>query len=269
MEIIAHRLANANFITQLNTPNQGAFIDPKYLVMHYTAGRSGPSSVEHFLKPAAKASAHLVIDRDGSIYQLVPFNRAAWHAGDSNWAGISGLNNHSIGIELDNAGRLQKVGDRFQAWFGAFYEHSEVIQAQHKFAKTAEYWHAYTPAQMDALLEVTEVIFANYELRDIVGHDDIAPARKVDPGPAFPMASFRARFAGRAVSTGDRYRVVADALNVRTGPGTEYPKVTQPLALGTILKVLEMRAYWANVLLIDGTQRLGWVRNTFIAPAGI
>ena len=95
-----------------DSPNQGGPIVPEYLVIHYTAGRSGASSARHFLDPEAKASAHIVLDRSGKIWQLVPFRRKAWHAGISAWAGRHGLNGFSIGIEIDNAGKLTKVGSQ-------------------------------------------------------------------------------------------------------------------------------------------------------------
>lgn len=265
MRVVDHRLDGAA-IQHLDTPNRGANLVPSYLVIHYTAGRSGQSSVNHFMSSSAKASAHLVIDRDGTVWQLVPFNRVAWHAGESNWNGLSGLNRYSIGIELDNAGRLQKVGDRYQAWFGAFYDESEVLQARHKFSSELGYWHAYTETQLDSLMTVLEALFGFYTFQDILGHDDIAPQRKVDPGPAFPMQSLRSRFFGRQEDFGMRYRVTAPLLNIRAGPGAEHPTVAPPLVAGTLLRILEMGAFWSNVLLLDNTQRLGWVRNTFIAP---
>lgn len=267
MKISAHLLSKENEQEQLmleDTPNRGGVIQPEYLVIHYTAGSSGESSVKHFQSPSAQASAHLVIGRDGKIWQLVPFNLKAWHAGVSTWAGRAALNGFSIGVELDNAGRLQKIGSQYQAWFGRFYPESEVIEARHKNESETAFWHAYTEKQIGATRDVARLLVDAYGLRDVLGHEDIAPERKQDPGPAFPMASFRAFLFGRAEDQAARYVVTAALLNVRAGPGTEHPTVRPPIQRDTVLTLVEMRAEWAKVLMEDGSGQEGWVRNAFI-----
>jgi len=190
--------------------------------MHFTAGRSAIESVEWLANRKAKASAHVVIGRDGSITQLVPFDRVAWHAGASSWEGLEGLNNYSLGIELDNAGRLTRQGEHWRAWFGGTYDDSEVIQAVHKHETSLCGWHDYSPAQIDAALQVAGLLVDKYALRDVVGHEDIAPLRKCDPGPAFPMASFRSRLMGRLEDSLPQYLTTTE-LNIRTRPGSTVP----------------------------------------------
>ena len=103
MEIKQHRLKGSG-ITYQNTPYKGGGdLEHRYLVFHYTAGRSAQSSIDFLCTPEAKASAHVVIARDGAITQLAPFNIKTWHAGISQWNGLNGLNSYSIGIEMDNA----------------------------------------------------------------------------------------------------------------------------------------------------------------------
>ena len=109
MKVRNHRLFDDNNeqLPYVASPNRSTgTIVPRFLVMHFTAGASASSSISWLTNPAARASAHLVIARDGTVTQLVPFNRKAWHAGRSRWAGLTGLNAHSIGIELDNHGEL-------------------------------------------------------------------------------------------------------------------------------------------------------------------
>jgi N-acetylmuramoyl-L-alanine amidase len=148
--------------------------------------------------PAAKASAHLVIGRDGRIVQMVAFNRRAWHAGISRWGAIENLNAYAIGIELDNAGRLQRRGDG--AWVhpvsGRVVPVREVIEAQHKAEARPTGWHAFPEAQLNATA-AARVLHDRYGFIDILDHDDIASGRKVDPAPAFPMASFTTQVMGR------------------------------------------------------------------------
>src|SRR6187402_1489676 len=108
----------------------GAAYEPRYLVMHYTAGRSADSAASWLCNVKARASAHLVIGRDGSIIQLVPFNVLAWHAGTSAWQDgetrVTGLNRYSIGIELDNPGRVVRKGNQWRSLaLGTEYEDSE------------------------------------------------------------------------------------------------------------------------------------------------
>ena len=251
-------------VTRFETANMGGAMTPEYLIIHYTAGRDGLSSAKHFQDPAAKASAHLVIGRDAAAWQVVPFNRQAWHAGVSNWAGRAGLNGFSIGIELDNAGRLTKAGDRYQAWFGASYPANDVIQARHKNEDQDAYWEIYTEPQMTKLIEISRLLVSNYGLKDILGHEDIAPGRKSDPGPAFSMQSFKASIIGRADDSHEQYSVAVDALNIRGGPGASYPTVGSPLTRGARVALLEMQSMWANVRLLDESLVEGWVRNSFI-----
>ncbi len=250
-----------------DSPNQSGPIVPRYLVMHYTAGRDAESSVRHFLDPAAKASAHLVIGRDGRVWQLVAFNRKAWHAGESAWLGLRGLNSHSIGIELDNAGRLTRVGARYQAWFGGYYPESEVVHARHRNESTDACWHAYTEAQLAVALEVSRLLVRHYGLKDVLGHDEIAPGRKSDPGPAFRMASFRSSLFGRGDGIRDRLVVNAPLLNIRSGPGAEHPLAAPPLKAGTALELLETGPSWVRVALADGSGVEGWVRTSYVVPS--
>lgn len=195
MKIKNHKLVGIDY---KRSPNQSGVITPTYLVLHYTAGRSAESAVNTLLNPKRKASAHLVIGRDGSITQLVPFNRKAWHAGKSTWKDLVGMNAYSLGIELDNCGKLeQDAAGGWKSWFGRSVPTNEVIVAKHKNGGKMTGWHTYSEEQMDSLEEVATALFDAYNLVDVIGHDDIAPGRKQDPGPAFNMTVFRAMLVGR------------------------------------------------------------------------
>ncbi len=130
------RLANhwleGKEVNYLETSNKGGIIQPSYLVFHYTAGRSAQSSIACLTNPLAKASAYLGVGRDGPITQLAPFTTKTWHAGVSHWDDLTGLNQHSIGIEMDNAGTLIAVVTKLTAWFGKSYPKSQAIFATHK-----------------------------------------------------------------------------------------------------------------------------------------
>lgn len=202
MKISHHRLIadRGESLCHVETPNLGEAMTPEYLVIHYTAGCSAEGAVAWLCDPAARASAHLVIGRDGSLTQLAPFNRIAWHAGRSLWAGRSNVNSCSIGIELDNAGRLERVGECWRSSIGQReYPDNQVLIANHQHDRPGTPpcgWHRYSQAQLAAAGEVGMLLVREYALKDVVGHDDIAPGRKSDPGPAFPLASFRALLLG-------------------------------------------------------------------------
>ena len=256
----------------VETPNKGGVIEPKFLVFHYTAGRSAQASIDWMTNPEAGVSAHIVIARNGSITQLAPFNIKTWHAGQSFWDGFTGLNRYSIGIEMDNAGPLTMVGDKLQAWFGKVYPKNQAIHAPHKFKQEPQWWHAYTEIQITRAIELAKLLMKSYNLREVVGHEDIAPERKQDPGPAFPLSHIQALVRGRSEEEFDSYRVTASQLNIRTGPGTEFSHVTTPLPQRTLVRILERRDRWSKVAVQDeeaqqGRDIEGWVYNTYIQRA--
>lgn len=137
----------------------------QYIVLHYTAAGSQQSLK---LLTQAGVSAHYLIDTDGTVYRLVDENRRAWHAGVSEWEGRTWLNSTSIGIEMVNLG---------------FRE-----------TPTGRQWYPFSEAQIQALIPLLKDIEQRHGLdrRAIVGHSDIAPGRKQDPGPLFPWARLAA-----------------------------------------------------------------------------
>ncbi len=263
-----HRLRGKG-VLYTETPNKGGRIEPKYLVFHYTAGRSAQSSVNWLTNPDSNASAHLIVARDGQVTQLAPFTIKTWHAGRSHWDGLVGLNQHSIGIEMDNAGPLKLVGSKLQAWFGKTYPKSQAFHGKHKLEDEFRWWHAYTETQIIAAVELAKLLVKTYNLKEIVGHDDIAPDRKRDPGPAFPLLHIQAMVMGRPEEQSERYRVTATRLNIRKGPGAEFDPVFESLKKGTEVSLLEKRDRWSKVEVIDektGKEKdiEGWVYNRYI-----
>ncbi|MCI4188196.1 N-acetylmuramoyl-L-alanine amidase [Dickeya dianthicola] len=139
----------------------------RFLVLHYTA-EDLRSSLEKLT--AERVSAHYLVPAyppqvNGKpvAWRLVPESQAAWHAGASYWRGYSQLNSTSIGIEQENPGWRQT-------------------------ASGTRWWQPYTPQQITLVTHLARDIIARYHIapQDVVGHSDIAPQRKVDPGPLFP-----------------------------------------------------------------------------------
>jgi len=129
----------------------------KIIVIHYTGMQSERESLIRLCDPKFSVSCHYLISRNGTIYRLVKENKIAWHAGKSSWGNFKNLNKNSIGIELVNKG--------------------------HDFGYTN-----FTKKQLASLIKITKKIIRKYKIknRNIVGHSDIAPLRKIDPGEKFP-----------------------------------------------------------------------------------
>lgn len=133
---------------------EGAPID--HLVLHYTGMLSAKAAIDRLRDPAAKVSAHYVVDEDGTVYALVEEDKRAWHAGVSYWRGVKQLNDRSIGIEIVNPG--------------------------HEWG-----YRAFPEVQMLAVRDLCLGILSRHPIpaRNVVGHSDIAPNRKQDPGELF------------------------------------------------------------------------------------
>lgn len=192
-------------VPQRSSPNRGGVMKSvNFLIMHYTGAVSAAGAINTLTSPAAKVSAHFVLAQDGTVTQLLPCNIVGWHAGVSSWGKVVGLNSCSIGIEMANPGLLARTG---AGGFASRLEHKaiaakDVILAAHKNGGGVEPWAIYPAAQIETAIEIAQALNAAYAFKNILGHDDIAPGRKTDPGPAWPMGSFKARVLGRTGAAG-------------------------------------------------------------------
>jgi len=189
-----HKLAGIPF---KQTPNVWALplIAPENIIIHYSMSGTVAGTVAHLTNPKSQVSAHIVIGRDGEeVWQLARFNQRAWHCGASEWKGKKSRNYYDIGIEFVNWGpiELDKDGKTFHSKWGQVVPAEEVEEATHKNETAPRYWHKFTPEQLAKGAEIAREILTTYPtIEDVIGHDDIAPGRKSDPGPLFPMEDFR------------------------------------------------------------------------------
>jgi N-acetylmuramoyl-L-alanine amidase len=145
----------------INTPNYSKKSrnnkDIQLIVIHYTGMQSRIESIKKLSSLKHKVSCHYLIDRNGKIFKMVEENKVAWHAGKSKWKNFIDLNKNSIGIELVNKG--------------------------HEFG-----YEKFTNLQIKKLIKLCLVLKKKYKIKNsnIVGHSDIAPFRKKDPGEKFP-----------------------------------------------------------------------------------
>ncbi len=198
LKIVDHFLVGQN-TSYIPSPNHGGTFaegDLDAIVMNATSSDALDATVKTLSNPQIRASAHIVIGRDGTIVQMVPFNTIAWHTGMSQYNGRTGWNKYSIAIELVNALKLTKSGNEFRAWWGNTYPDNEVTFRTHKNESSPAYWHTYTDKQIAVAEEICKLLIKTYNIKMILGHDDISAGRKIDPGPAFPMADFREKILG-------------------------------------------------------------------------
>ncbi len=140
------------------SPNFDARLLPvSMIVLHYTGMESAEAAIARLRDPAAKVSAHYVVDEDGRVLRLVDEDQRAWHAGKSHWRDIDDVNSASIGIEIVNPG--------------------------HEFG-----YRAFPDAQIDAVIRLVAEVKDRHQITrgNVVGHSDVAPTRKRDPGELFP-----------------------------------------------------------------------------------
>ena len=133
---------------------------PQYVILHHTSDDTAQQALATLTDPARRVSAHYLVGRHGTVYQLVDERDRAWHAGASRWGADTDINSASIGIELDNNGD-----------------------------------EPYPEAQVAALLALLADLEARYDIprENFLGHGDVAPGRKVDPGALFPWRALAER----------------------------------------------------------------------------
>ena len=137
--------------------NPRSLRDIRFLIIHYTGMQSARVSMNRLKNPKFKVSCHYFIERNGTIFRMVNDNKIAWHAGKSKWKDINNLNEHSIGIEIQNKGHKLK-------------------------------YQNFTKNQISSLITLLKTLMKKYKIKkeNVLGHSDIAPLRKIDPGEKFP-----------------------------------------------------------------------------------
>ena len=197
MIIRDHLLVGARIEAVGNLDGGRAMPIRRCVIMHFTAGSSVQGSFSHWRSPDSRKidlGAHLTIDRDGTIFQSRRFDRTISHAGTSRWVDpktgkrYTSCNSFAIGIELVNAGSSAAIRRWAEQHDPAY---AGTVKAKHRNGGPEQVWEAYSKVQLAAATEVTRALIETYKLDDVTGHDCVAPERKDDPGPAFPMQAFR------------------------------------------------------------------------------
>jgi len=136
----------------------------KYIILHYTAMINYLDSINYMCSTDNKVSSHFLINKKGETYNLVNVSKRAWHAGESFWKGLTDINSASIGIEIDNSGHHINFEN-------------------------------FTHLQIKSLIELINQLVKKYKIssHNILGHSDVAPFRKIDPGEKFPWIELNAK----------------------------------------------------------------------------
>jgi N-acetylmuramoyl-L-alanine amidase len=231
------------------SPNHDSRGEPPYirpinmLVLHYTGMQSAEAAIERLCDPAARVSAHYVVEEDGRLWRLVREGRRAFHAGVSCWQGEHDLNFVSIGIEIVNPGHEWGYRPFAELQMAAVERLCHDLAARHRISPTR-----------------------------IVGHSDIAPDRKADPGELFdwprlaqagiglwplPSAEF-ARLRGRGVGVVERAGALADLARI----GYCVTTTTESVALAAFQRRFRQER-WDGLLDAETCARLRQVRIAF------
>lgn len=192
--------------TDRPSPNHGARAAPgvvDMLILHYTGMQSGVAALERLTDPASQVSAHYLVDEDATIWRLVAEDRRAWHAGKAAWTDVRDVNSHSIGIEIVNPG--------------------------HEFG-----YRPFPDGQMRAVRALCRDILARHPIPpgNVLGHSDVAPDRKQDPGELFDWRGLAADGIGLWPRDGQAYPPPAEDL------GTLLARLGYDLTLSSYADVL-------------------------------
>ena len=190
MQINNHFLSGKDVENYTTTKRSRKGNKRRFIVVHYTASDNFQEDVRTLSSSPKQVSCHIVIGRDGKVAQIGDFDDVLWHAGASNWKGVEGLNGYSIGIELTNPGWMEIVepGKVYRTYYGKLYtaeRDGQITEARHPALGSKLYgWLNYSERQLTALIEVIDTLKYKYhgEFEEVVGHEQISPGRKQDPG---------------------------------------------------------------------------------------
>lgn len=258
--------------------HSGGPMSPRQICLHDTAGALRPfSSVEWFERADRKVSAHFVVERDGTVTQMVDLNRVAYHAGVSKWKGQTGLNSSSIGIEIVNPGKLDENG---KASFGAVVAKPSEIEHKSTPEHGNGWWLPYTEAQVAAVKLLCTLIVEEYpDCNEILTHYQISPGRKIDVNPLFPLREVRKAVLDPDPETAEKIEeVVAPSVTAPAPKKIEAAKEVvkegaqsfsvRALVLG-LMAWIETQFSFLRDMLPDAQKEVGDVVNPLVSLGGM
>lgn len=255
MRIISHKLADTPFKSAQSAG--GKLVNPTAIVCHDTADFRPGQACEWFTSPECNTSAHVVVERDGSLTQLVKFDTVAYHAGKSSWNGRSGCNAFTLGIEIVNPGMMERRGNEVLLIYREKNRQGKTVEkiiarfpvSECREVNTKEHGKGwclpYTDAQIKTVTDLCKTLVGCYpSITEVVTHWLIAPKRKVDTNPLFSLDAVRkAAFAVRGEDA------VANLTPMQPAP-------VKPV--GVVKAAYDSKSVWTAV-----TGLLAWLANLF------
>ncbi|MBN2892893.1 MAG: N-acetylmuramoyl-L-alanine amidase [Bacteroidales bacterium] len=280
MEIKKNKLVGDNVSYAPTTKTSGKYGEgaPDTIIIHYTGGNNLKAAVNWLNKKGVQASAHMVVGREGEVVQMADLNEITWHAGTSGYQfpdeTRTTFNKYSIGIEIANDGYLSKIDTKYINSFKKEVAKEFVFEGEHRnYPRVrAKYWHTYTDEQIKAVYEICAAIIKEYPtIKYILGHEEIAPTRKSDPGPAFPLDDLRKKMKVWIPTKPEPEKIreklplgtvgiATTVINFRSGPATTYDTIAETVQKDEKVLVLSKIDKWYEV-----EQDIeGWVSKKFI-----
>lgn len=280
MEVKNHKFVGENISFDATKKISGKYGSgsPDTIIIHYTAGNSTKTAVSVLKNPKIRASAHMVIGRKGELVQLVDLNVIAWHAGKSGYnfpdKKRTTFNKYSIGIEIANDGYLKKKDGKLYNWYKKEVPAELAYEGKHRnYPKTrSTFWHTYTDVQIKAVYDACAAMIKAYpSIKYILGHEEIAPGRKSDPGPAFPLDDLRKTMKvwepGTPTPEPKKEKMplgttgtATAKINFRSGPDASAEKIAEALEKEEKVLVLAKSGDWYYVQ----QEITGWVSKAYI-----
>lgn len=138
-----------------------------------------------------ESHAHILINRDGLVSQFIPFNEKIAHPIDGSWDGTGDLASRSVTIMFENYGRLSKRGEEFVSACGQVIGTSDVFTGIHQNEESLSYWQKFTDSQVQLAEKIIRCLSSTYQVKYILGYEEVCPGLQTDPGPAFPLEIMR------------------------------------------------------------------------------
>ncbi|MEL7145833.1 MAG: N-acetylmuramoyl-L-alanine amidase [Bacteroidota bacterium] len=184
----------------------------------------------HINGTTTNSPTHVLIDRDGLVTQFIPFNEQIPVAIAGSWEGIKNLASRSIILTFVNHGRLQKQGENFVSTEEVSVEKTDVFTGIHQNEESLSYWQKFTDSQVTIAEKIIRCLTSAYQVKYILGYEEVCPGLQTDPGPAFPLEIMRRK-------------VIKDQVNELSNT-LNYKNVADQLDLGTVLRddVLALKA---------------------------
>ncbi|MEL7232026.1 MAG: N-acetylmuramoyl-L-alanine amidase [Pseudomonadota bacterium] len=219
--------------------------DVSLLVLHYTGMETGQAALERMCDPATEVSAHYMVWEDGRVVQLVGEDKRAWHAGVSTWHGQTDLNSRSIGVEIVNGGHDWPLAD------GSLPPYPE--------------------GQIEAVIELCTGILGRWDIPQtgIVGHSDIAPDRKDDPGEHFPWAVLAEAEIGLWPDVAERQELNLIGRGLGLGDRGDAVARSQAMLAGIGYPIEESSAYDAHTGAVVRAFQRRWVQDRVSGSADL